>query len=66
MVRTVPTTCVSLLLLTQLAAGQAVAGAEVTAHAGSAMRLMQYRLYGEAAVEFEKALAIDPTDDAVV
>ena len=35
------------------------------AHVGSAVRLMQDRRYSEAAVEFEKALALSPDDDAV-
>jgi tetratricopeptide (TPR) repeat protein len=58
--------CVALLLLTQLAAGQGTTlSAQVAAHAGSATRLMQDRLYGDAAAEFEKALAIDPNNDGV-
>ena len=39
--------------------------AKVTAHVGSATRLMQDRHYDEAAAEFEKALAADPNNDAV-
>jgi tetratricopeptide (TPR) repeat protein len=35
------------------------------AHVGSAVRLMQDRRYSEAAVEFEKALALNPDDDGV-
>ncbi len=59
-------TCVALLLLTQLAEGQGTAvPAEVTAHVGSATQLMQDRHYDEAAAELEKALAVDPNNDAV-
>ncbi len=35
------------------------------AHAGNGSRLMQERLFGEAGVEFEKALAADPASDTV-
>jgi tetratricopeptide (TPR) repeat protein len=38
---------------------------EVAAHLGSAVRLMQDRQYNDAAAEFEKALALDPNNDAV-
>lgn len=54
-----------LLLGTQGAAGQAPARADAGSHVGKAVRLMQDRLFGEAAAEFEHALALDPNNDDV-
>lgn len=54
-----------LLLQTPQAIAQPAARPEAASHVGKAVRLMQDRLYPEAATEFEQALAIDPNDDTV-
>jgi tetratricopeptide (TPR) repeat protein len=54
-----------LLLVTRGAMPQPPAGGDAAAHVGKAVRLMQDRRYGEAAAEFERALAIEPNDDIV-
>ena len=56
---------VILVLIALGGVGQAVDRSAATAHAGKAAQLMQNYQYGEAAVEFEKALAIDPGNDEV-
>ena len=63
MTRTALLTSVAILLASQPAAAQA--SGEVAAHFGQATRLMEDRLFGEAAAEFEKALAADPNNDNV-
>lgn len=63
MTRTALLTSFAIVLGAQPAAAQA--SAEVAAHFGQATRLMEDRLYGEAAAEFEKALAADPNNDNV-
>jgi tetratricopeptide (TPR) repeat protein len=45
------------------AAAQPAAQADAAAHVGKGVRLMQDRLYGDAAAEFEQALAANPNDD---
>jgi predicted Zn-dependent protease len=44
---------------------QPAAGGGAVSHVGKAVRLMQRRLFSEAAAEFEQALAADPNNDAV-
>src|ERR1022692_2813135 len=38
---------------------------DAASHLGKAVRLMQDRLFSEAAAEFEQALAVDPNNDEV-
>jgi protein O-GlcNAc transferase len=54
-----------MLFVTRGASAQPTAGRASTSHVGKAVRLMQDRRFGEAAVEFEQALAADPNNDAV-
>lgn len=56
--------CAILLPLAAMLPAQVPAAASA-AHTGKAVRLMQNRSYGEAATEFEQALAADPNDDNV-
>jgi tetratricopeptide (TPR) repeat protein len=53
------------LLIGTLGVAQPVDPSDFNSHVGRAVRLMQSRLYGEAAAEFEKALAIQPDNDTV-
>ncbi len=57
--------CIVLLLETPGAMAQPLAQTDAAAHVGKAVRLMQDRRFGEAAAEFEQALAADPNNDAV-
>lgn len=52
-------------LLAILAAANGGRGQSVESHAATATRLMEDRLFSEAAAEFEKAIAAAPADDAV-
>jgi Flp pilus assembly protein TadD len=63
--RSVPAACVVMLLETLGATAQPPARKDASSHVGKAVRLMQDRLYSEAAAEFEQALAIDPNNDEV-
>jgi len=47
------------------AAAQPLASTAATAQVGKAVRLMQQRLFSDAAAEFEQALAVDPNNDEV-
>ena len=57
-------TRVLLLLVARLALAQPAAPAAAS-HVGKAVRLMQDRLFSEAAAEFEQALAADPSNDVL-
>jgi Flp pilus assembly protein TadD len=57
--------CIVLLLATRGLTAQPPARGDAAAHVGKAVRLMQDRLFSEAAVEFEQALAVDPNNDVV-
>ena len=63
--RAVLAACIVLLLETRGATAQPPAGADAASHVGKAVRLMQGRLFSEAAAEFERALAVDPNNDVV-
>jgi len=54
-----------LLFVLSWAPAQVPTKPEAAAHIGKAVRLMQDRLLGEAAAEFEQALALDPENDEV-
>jgi len=56
--RAVLAACIVLLL-------EAPALPDAASHLGKAIRLMQDRLFSEAAAEFEQALAADPNNDEV-
>jgi len=53
------------LLGTRGTAAQPAAHAGAVSHVGNAVRLMQDRLFSEAAAEFEQALALDPNNDVL-
>ena len=55
----------ALIMETLAGMAQPVGPTDFNAHLGKAVRLMQSRLYGDAAAEFEQALAIHPDNDAV-
>jgi tetratricopeptide (TPR) repeat protein len=57
--------CIVLLLETPGAPAQTPARTDAVSHTGKAVRLMQDRLFAEAAAEFELALAADPNNDDV-
>jgi tetratricopeptide (TPR) repeat protein len=57
--------CILLPLATRGATAQPPARPDGAAHVGKAVRLMQDRLFSEAAAEFEQALAADPHNDEV-
>jgi len=63
--RAVLAACIVLLLETRGATAQPLARTDAASHVGKAVRLMQDRLFSEAAAEFEQALAVDPNNDAV-
>src|ERR1035438_5763789 len=63
--RAVLAACILLLLDTRGTMAQPVARGDAASHLGKAVRLMQDRLFSEAAVEFEQALAVDPNNDEV-
>src|ERR1035438_4206183 len=63
--RAVLAACIVLLLETRAATAQPLARAAAASHVGKAVRLMERRLFSEAAAEFEEALAADPNNDAV-
>jgi len=63
--RPVLTACFVLLLGTRGATAQPPARGDAASHVGKAVRLMQDRLFTEAAAEFEQALASDPNNDVV-
>jgi tetratricopeptide (TPR) repeat protein len=63
--RAVLAACVVLLLETHGATAQPPARSDAASHVGKAVRLMQDRLFSEAATEFEQALASDPNNDVV-
>ena len=63
--RAVLAACIVLLLETHGATAQPLARTDAASHVGKAVRLMQDRLFSEAAAEFEQALAVDPNNDAV-
>jgi Flp pilus assembly protein TadD len=63
--RAVLAACFVLLLGTRGATAQPPARGDAASHVGKAVRLMQDRLFREAAVEFEQALASDPNNDVV-
>ncbi len=63
--RSVLAACIVLLAGTSGAAAQPPARADAASHVGKAVRLMQDRLFSDAAGEFEQALAIDPDNDPV-
>jgi len=63
--RAVLAACVVLLLETRAAPAQPPARGDAASHVGKAVRLMQDRLFSEAAAEFEQALAADPNNDVV-
>ena len=63
--RAVLAACVFVLLAPRGAAAQAPAQGDAAAHVGKAVRLMEGRLFSEAAAEFEQALAVDPNNDVV-
>jgi tetratricopeptide (TPR) repeat protein len=52
-----------LLLDTHGLTAQPLAPTDAASHVGKAIRLMQQRLFSEAAAEFEQALAVDPNND---
>lgn len=54
-----------LLIETLPGMAQPAAPVDASSYVGNAVRLMQGRLYGEAAAEFEQALAIQPDNDTV-
>jgi Flp pilus assembly protein TadD len=57
--------CLVVLLGTRGATAQPLARKDAGSHVGKAVRLMQDRLYQQAAAEFEQALAADPNNDEV-
>ena len=59
------TACIAILSIAFGAGAQAPLNRAAEAHAGRAVQLLQDRRYGEAAAEFEQALAVDPDNDAV-
>jgi Flp pilus assembly protein TadD len=63
--RAVLAACIVLLLGTRGATASPLAPTGPASHVGKAVRLMQDRLFSEAAAEFEQALAVDPNNDAV-
>jgi Flp pilus assembly protein TadD len=63
--RAVLAACIVLLLETRGATAQPPARTDAASHVGKAVRLMQDRLFSEAAAEFEQTLAVDPNNDAV-
>jgi tetratricopeptide (TPR) repeat protein len=63
--RAVLAACIVLLLETRGAAAQPPVRGDAASHVGKAVRLMQDRLFSEAAAEFEQALAVDPHNDEV-
>jgi tetratricopeptide (TPR) repeat protein len=56
---------VTLVVALQLATPAAIAQANAGPHVGNAVRAMQERRYGDAATEFELALAAEPNNDTV-
>jgi tetratricopeptide (TPR) repeat protein len=63
--RAVLAACIVLLIETRGVTAQPLARTAAASHVGKAVRLMQQRLFSEAAAEFEQALAADPNNDAV-
>jgi Flp pilus assembly protein TadD len=63
--RAVPAACIVLLLATRGFTAQAPARGDAAAHVGKAVRLMQDRLFSDAAAEFEQAVAADPNNDVI-
>ena len=63
--RAVLAACILLLLDTRGTMAQPLARGDAASHLGKAVRLMQDRLFSEAAAEFEQALAVDPNNDEV-
>jgi tetratricopeptide (TPR) repeat protein len=53
------------LLFAMLGSAIGAWGQSAGTHAATATRMMQDRLFSEAAAEFERALAVEPTNDAV-
>jgi tetratricopeptide (TPR) repeat protein len=64
-VKTVLAACFVLLIQNRAALAQPLARTAAASHVGKAIRLMEERLFNEAATEFEQALAADPDNDAV-
>jgi len=62
--RAVPAACIVLLLGARGTTAQP-AVTDASSHIGKAVRLMQDRLFSEAATQFEQALAEDPNNDVV-
>ena len=63
--RAVLAACIVLLIETHGATAQPPAREDAASHVGKAVRLMQDRLFSEAAAEFVQALAVDPNNDEV-
>src|SRR5580693_4617499 len=63
--RAVLAACIVLLLGTPGAMARPLAPTDSASRVGKAVRLMQDRLFSEAAAEFEQALAVDPNNDEV-
>jgi tetratricopeptide (TPR) repeat protein len=57
--------CIVLLIETHGATAQPPVRGDAASHVGKAVRLMQDRLFSEAAAEFVQALAVDPNNDEV-
>ena len=55
----------TVLVVALAASAQSGPPEDAKAHVGAAVRLLQDRRYSDAAAEFERALAIQPNDDAV-
>ncbi len=63
--RAVLAACIVLLTGIRGASAQPLARIAAASHVGKAIRLMQERMFNEAAAEFEQALAADPNNDTV-